>query len=82
MVELRMELRLILLAAGDEHVRVLGRQDCLDGVPAPHLTAVRLAPAPPVVSVDGLVSAGTPTIHTGLVADAPVKIKKSTLTAA
>ena len=57
MVELRMECRLILLAAGDEQ-GVLGGQKCPDGVLALHLTAVRLQPGPPVVRVDGLVPTG------------------------
>jgi len=43
---------LILLTAGDEQdLRVLGVQDRLDGILGPHLTAVRLGLARPVVSM-------------------------------
>lgn len=42
---LRMELHLVLLAAGHEqHIRILGSQECLNGVLRPHLTAVRQRP--------------------------------------
>ena len=57
-VELRTELRLVLLAAGDEqNLRVFGGQQCLDGVLPPRLTAVGQGLRPPVVGVDGLVPA-------------------------
>jgi hypothetical protein len=66
MIELRMELHLVLLAASDEQdVRVLGGQQCLDGVLPPYLTAVRQTLAPPIVSVDCFVPASGQGAHNG-----------------
>jgi hypothetical protein len=59
-IELRMEAGLILLAPSDEqHARVLGGQQLMDGVLPPPLTAVWQWLAPPVVGVNGLVTAGS-----------------------
>lgn len=58
-VELRMELRLVLLTASDEqHVGVFCGQKCLDGVFPPPLSAVRQGLGSPVVGVDSFEPAG------------------------